>query len=138
MLTVHKSSTNGGRARKGTATVELAVCLPMLVAIFLAAIQAADIIFLKQTVCVAGYEAARVAIRPKGTNSDALAAGTAVMTDRKVTGFNITFSPSDVSKIARGQYVNVTVDVPTTTNTVLPSVLQLKKNLSVTTTMVKE
>ena len=136
MLSVHRPSAN--KARKGTATVELAVCLPMLVTIFLAAIQAADIIFLKQTVCVAGYEAARVAIQRKGSSSQALTAGSAVMNARKVKGYNITFNPSDVSKVARGQYVNVIVDVPTNSNTVLPSMLQLKKNLSVTTTMVKE
>jgi hypothetical protein len=125
-------------SRRGTATAELAVCLPALVAIFLAALQAADLIFLKQTLCVAGYEAARVAIRHKGTNDQAIAAGNAVLTDRQIKNFNIKFSPSDVSKVFRGQDVNVVVEVPTNTNTVLPSVLQMKKQLSVTTVMVKE
>jgi Flp pilus assembly protein TadG len=138
MLGRKQSPRKTSTGRKGTATVELAVCLPMLIAIFLAAIQAADIIFLKQTVCVAGYEAARSAIKHKSSNAEATAAGEAVMKARMIQSYNITFSPSDVSKVARGEYVNVTIDVPTSANTVLPSVLQMKKNLSVTTVMVKE
>ncbi|MBW3671380.1 MAG: pilus assembly protein, partial [Acidobacteria bacterium] len=47
--------------------VELAVCLPTLIFVMLMAMEAADVIFLKQTLHIAAYEAARTAIKPGAT-----------------------------------------------------------------------
>ena len=124
--------------RKGVATVELAVCLPILMLILLAALQAADLIFLKQTVQVASYEAARAAIKRRGTNAQAYASAQEILTDRMVEGFTITFVPSDISTADRGEPVSVTVAASSDANTVLPNWLPLGQDLTVTTKMVKE
>ena len=93
-------------------TIELAVCLPTLVFTFLAAIQAADMIFLKQTLQVASYEAARAAIKRDATNDQALTSGQQILTNRNVGSFTITFLPTDIGSAGRGELVSVTVQAP--------------------------
>ena len=124
--------------RQGTVTIELAVCLPTLVFTFLAAIQAADMIFLKQTLKVASYEAARAAIKRNATNDQALTSGQQILANRNVGSSTITFSPTDIGSAGRGELVSVTVQAPATVNTVLPNWLCLNQDMTVTTKMVKE
>ncbi len=124
--------------RQGIAAVELAVCLPVLIFTFLAALQAADMIFLKQTLQVASYEAARTAIRHNATNDQALASGTVILTSRDVASFTITTSPTDLGSARRGDLVSVTVQALTDTNTVLPNWFSSTPDITVTTKMVKE
>ena len=136
---IHRRRTKSPVSRrKATATVELAVCLPTLVFTLLAAMQAADMIFLKQTVQVASYEAARAAIKRNATNDQAIISGQEILTNRKVAGFAITFDPNDVRDAERGELVSVTVAVPADINTVLPDWFPLGQDLTVTTRMVKE
>ena len=56
-------------SRKGTATVEFAVCLPVLVTIVLGSIEATNAIFLKQHLTAAAYEGARKATTPAETSA---------------------------------------------------------------------
>ena len=120
------------------ATVELAVCLPTLVLIFCAAVQAADTIFLKQSLHVASYETVRVAIKRKASNTVALTSGETILNARNVAGYAITFDPADVEAVDRGDVIAVTVAAPIQTNTVLPVWFLGDQNLTVTTKMVKE
>ena len=124
--------------RRGSLTVELAVCLPTLLFTLLAALQAADILFLKQTLKIASYEAARAAIKRNATNDLALASGQEVLTYRKVASSTITFLPQDISDAERGELVSVTVKAPADANTVLPDWLHSIQDMTVTTKMVKE
>ena len=135
----HRRRTNDTTSgRNGTVTVELAVCLPTLVFTFLAAVQAADMIFLKQTLQVAGYEAARAAIKRTATNDQARTSGEQILVNRNVESFTIAFLPPDVSNAARGEVISVTVEAPAYANTVLPGYLCSFQNMAVTTKMVKE
>ena len=82
------------RSRRGVATVELAVCLPILVVIVLGSIEANSAIFLKQRLTWAAYEAARLVITPGNASSNAITAGTAVLTEFSVSGGTITVTPT--------------------------------------------
>ena len=84
------------------ATVELAVCLPALVFIAMAAIQASDTLFLKQTLHVSAYETIRVAIQHHATKAEALASGQQILDDRNVVNSTISTDPEDLSTVARG------------------------------------
>lgn len=131
---------NSRRASKtrGTAAVELAVCLPVLVFISLSTIHASDAIFLKQTLCVTAYETARVAIQDGATSGDASSAGTQILTARNVVNAVITLDPPDVSSVPRGAPITVNVTAPRTGNTVLPLYLYTSPTVVGTATMVKE
>ena len=54
--------------RRAVATVELAVCLPVLALLVLGSIEAASFIFLKQTLQVAAYEGSVRAGRARSTS----------------------------------------------------------------------
>ncbi|MFG0334358.1 MAG: TadE/TadG family type IV pilus assembly protein [Maioricimonas sp. JB049] len=124
--------------RSGVAMVELAVCLPTLLMILLTGIQAADMIFLKQTLQIASYESSRAAIRRKGTNALAEEAAAAILDGRGVNGYAIAFDPQNIASVERGNVICVTVSAAADANTVLPGWLPLAQNMSVSTRMVKE
>lgn len=111
----------GREPRRGAALVELAVCLPTLIFVMLMAMEAADVIFLKQTMHVAAYEAARAAIKPDSTTTLAENAGKQLLDTRQVSDYEITFTPSNVSGVDPGEIITVTVSAPVSENTALPS-----------------
>ena len=111
----------GGERRRGAALVELAVCLPTLIFVMLMAMEAADVIFLKQTLHVAAYEAARAAIKPDSTSTLAENAAKQILDTRQVSDYEITFTPSNVSGVDPGEIITVTVSAPVSENTALPS-----------------
>ena len=59
---IHNKKFRARDARKGAAVVEFAVCLPVVVLIVLGSIEAASLLFLKQTLVQASYEGVKVAI----------------------------------------------------------------------------
>lgn len=98
--------------RKGAATVEAAVCLPLLIVLVFGAVESANGIFLKQSLTIAAYEAAKIAAGPRGTKQAATTRCQEVMAVRDVDNFTITFSPNDLSAdTSRGQRIEVTVTV---------------------------
>ncbi len=54
----------GRRPRDGVAATELAVCMPVIVLVVLATIESCAMIFLQQSLSIAAYEGARVALAP--------------------------------------------------------------------------
>ena len=66
------------RNRRGVAAAELAVCLPVIVMLVMATIEACSALFLKQSLTAAAYEGVRTALeesattknRPDGLRSD--------------------------------------------------------------------
>ncbi len=60
MLFINRKPLRGvKRKRNGTATVELAVCLPLIVIIAFGSIEATNMIFLEQRLTAAAYEGAQ-------------------------------------------------------------------------------
>jgi TadE-like protein len=109
------------RGRRGAALVELAVCLPTLIFVMLMAMEAADVIFLKQTLHIAAYEAARTAIKPGATRSPAEDAAERILEDRRVREYEVEFTPGNFDGVEPGEIISVTVTAPVTKNTALPS-----------------
>src|SRR5690349_16362046 len=79
--------------RQGVAASELAVCLPVLVLLVLAMIEACTMIFLKQSLTVSAYEGVRIALLPNATTSQAQAAANSVLADRRVKNGAVTVTP---------------------------------------------
>ena len=106
--------------RRGTASVELAVCLPVIVAFVFGGIETVNAIFLKQGLTIAAYEAAKIASLRGGTQADAELRGNSVLSDRGFSGSNLTISPEVDSSTASGTKITVTATAPANANAIAP------------------
>ena len=105
-------SVSGSPERSGTATVETAVSLPLLVILVFGAIELANAAFLKQSLNMAAYEAAKVITRP-GSNEDlARTRCDEIMSVRKAWTYTLTFSPTVIASTPRGTQVTVLLSAP--------------------------
>ncbi|MEZ6132030.1 MAG: pilus assembly protein [Planctomycetaceae bacterium] len=98
--------------RRGIAAVEAAISLPMLIVLVVGSIEAANTIFLKQSMTIAAYEAAKIASSPQGTPAFANLRCSEVLASRGVNTFNLAINPSDLDATTpRGTQVTVTLTV---------------------------
>lgn len=95
--------------RDGTATVEFAVCLPVLLVIMTGVIEAGSMIYLKQSLSVAAYEGVREAVRPEATSSDVLTACNQILTARGVNGATVEINPTNFESQPAQTWVSVRV-----------------------------
>ena len=102
--------------RKGTATVELAVCLPLLMIVAVGSIEATNAIFLKEHLTSAAYEAARMVTAPGQTAAAATTAAQNVLNQFGISGGTITITPTVTSSTPTGTQVTVTVSAPLSSN----------------------
>jgi Flp pilus assembly protein TadG len=117
--------------------MELAVCIPILVPIVFAAIEAAGMIFAQQALQTTAYETARIAVKPGSTDAEAIKWGEQVIQLRKVQGTSISISPS-VDGLAPGIDVTVTVTADIAANRLLPTWFFDADDLSASCTMQRE
>ena len=90
------SKTPRRHCRRGVAATEFAVCLPIVLVIVFGSIESCTMIFLKQSLAVAAYEGARVAIE-QGDNAGVIAASNQILIDRNVNGGSIETVPADLT-----------------------------------------
>jgi len=126
------------RRRRGVAASELAVCLPVIVLLVLAMIEACTMIFLKQSLTVAAYEGARAALEPQAVATDVQDAANGVLADRRVQKASVTIRPTNFATLAPGEYIEVTVSAPTDPNSTIPGSFLRGRTLSATAVMMKE
>jgi Flp pilus assembly protein TadG len=126
------------RRRRGVAASELAVCLPVIVLLVLAMIEACTMIFLKQSLTVAAYEGARAALEPQAVATDVQDAANGVLADRRVQKASVTIRPTNFAALAPGEYIEVTVSAPTDPNSTIPGSFLRGRTLSATAVMMKE
>lgn len=125
--------------RRGMATVELAVCLPVLVVIVLGSIEATNALFLKQRLTASAYEGARKASTPNKTSTDAWNAANDILTQFGVAGGSITVNPSALgTATVAGTQVTVTVTAPLSSNSVTKAFIVGKAVSTVTAQVVMD
>lgn len=124
--------------RRGVAAAELAVCLPVVVLIVVATIEACSALFLKQSLTVAAYEGARTALAERQVAGSVQSACDQILNDRKVRGATVTISPTDIASLRPGDYIDVTVSAPCDTNSVVPTTFYRGRTLSATASMMVE
>ena len=128
-------SRSKGRSRRGVAAVELAVCLPVIMLLVLASVEACTMLFVQQSLETTAYETARIAASPRSAQSDALDRGSQVIQDRDLQGATITIAPSSPD---RGDDVTATVTAPFDSNRMFPSFFFGNQQLTANVTMQKE
>jgi len=100
--------------RCGAATVETAVCLPFLLLLIFAGVEFSNVVFLKQTVHLAAFEAAKSITAPGDNNTMALQSAARIMTTRRTPNYTISISPTVTQDTPRGTTVSVTVSATAT------------------------
>lgn len=125
-------------ARRGVAAAEFAVCLPVIVLIVLATIEACTMVFLKQSLSIAAYEGARAALSQNATNADVQRVAQQVLTERGVSGGTVTIDPADLTSAAPGEYLTISVTAPAAGNAVIPIRFYRGRTLTGAAAMMKE
>lgn len=133
MLGIRKG--NSVKRRRGVAAVEMAVCLPVLMLLTLASIEACTMIFVQQSLETTAYETARFAASPLTVAADAIARGNQVVLDRELADAAITVEPAAP---VRGDNVTATVTAPFDSNRMFPSFFFGNQQLTADVTMRKE
>ena len=126
------------RARTAAAAAELAICLPLIVFLLLASLEACSMIFLDHSLTIASYEGVRMGINYDGTNAQVIARCNQVVAARGVDGATISINPANVATVDRGTPIRITVSAPCESNALLPLWFYNGRTLSSSTTMVKE
>ena len=121
----------------GSAAVEFAVCLPVLVLLVFGSIEASSFIFLKQSLHVACYEGVREASKTGASDDDAFNKAQTILDARQVNGYEIRF-PDGVEGIARGEQVSCEVSAPAGANSPLAGEFLTDRVLTARVVMLKE
>jgi len=133
-----KKMTKRRPARDGVAATELAVCMPVIVLIVLATIEACAMIFLQQSLSVAAYEGARVALTPGAKSSNVAYQCELILDDRDVNGASVNVSPGDIPGAAAGTWINVETSAPFASNSLVGGWLFGNRTLKAAVQMIKE
>ncbi|MGV3607265.1 MAG: TadE/TadG family type IV pilus assembly protein [Planctomycetaceae bacterium] len=114
-----KKSTNSrlrSSPRRGTSTVEFAVCLPLVAALVFGVIEVSNAVFLQNALTSAAYEAANVASQSGGTATNAQSRAQAVLSGLGVTSATVTISPAVTASTPLATEITVTCSAPLTAN----------------------
>ncbi|MCR9199651.1 MAG: pilus assembly protein [Planctomycetaceae bacterium] len=99
--------------RRGTATVEAAVCLPVVLLLLFGSIEAANAVFLKQTATMAAYEGAATGSRAGVTSAAVRDRCRTVLQARNVSQFRVDVNPPSLSeRTPTGTPVYIRITIP--------------------------
>ena len=115
------STSRSRTKRKGVATAECAICLPIIVTLTLGVIETCSVLFLKEAITIAAYEGARVGIQRGGSNARVRSRVEDFLTSRRIRHTNqaVEFGELDFDNAGELQHVTTKVTVPCNGNTVI-------------------
>jgi hypothetical protein len=124
--------------RRGAAVAELAVCLPLLVLLVVATMEACTMVYLKKSLTVAAYEAGRTSLMPGASSADVTAQCQQVLNDRGVQGGTSLLNPLVFETAPEGTYLQVSVTAPCESNTMLGTWFYAGRSLTAKAAFKKE
>lgn len=127
MITYQKNRRRcRSKGRRGVEIVELAFALPVMTVIIFGTLELSEVLYLKQSLALASYEAGRLAARPGADVASVESRFQSIMTARRVDNAVITVTPGDIASAAVGDTIRIDVSAPlegnNATNLVLSSV----------------
>ncbi|MEZ6123620.1 MAG: pilus assembly protein [Planctomycetaceae bacterium] len=138
MLRTHCQNPEFLNRRRGVAAVEAAVTLPLLVALVFGSIEAANAIFLKQSMSIAVYEAVKVAASPQGDPALAELRCREVLQSRGITEYQLSITPQNLSSTtAAGTRVTVSLTVDADSSLIGPMWFFSDATLGKTASMIR-
>ena len=127
------------KKRRGAAAVEFAVVAPLFLLLVFGMIEYGRMVMVQQVITNASREGARVGVLEGTSNQEVLDRVTGFLNSGSITGANITVTPTNPETAAFGDPVTVTVDIPFSQVSWLPSPMYLGgRTLSATTVMRRE
>ena len=126
------------RPLRGAAVTEFALVLPLLVLVLFATIETCSMMYLEQTLKIAAYEGARVALIPGTTKSNVEAAVNQVLDDRHVAAGKVSITPANYNNAAIGTFIRVTASAPTKGNSLVGAWFYGGRTLTSSVEMMKE
>ncbi|MCA9062588.1 MAG: pilus assembly protein [Planctomycetaceae bacterium] len=138
MFVKRPSKTTTAHRRSGAALVEFSLVLPVLLFILVGCIESCSMIYLKQTLHIASYEGARVALVPKTSAAQVEFAAEQILKDRRVRKASITISPSNWATAPINTLITVKVDAPSNANFAVPLMFFRNQTITGHSTMMKE
>lgn len=134
-MTLRRKKKQG---RRGLATVEAALCLPIIVLLMLGTIDACTMIFLKQSLTIAAYEGGRTALIPGAKASHIKADCQQIIDDRSISGAKIKVRPKKPHEAAAGEQISIEVSAPCADNSIMPSLFFQGRELTATAYVMNE
>ena len=127
-MITHKKNRRRSRSkdRRGVEIVELAFALPVMTVIIFGTLELSEVLYLKQSLALASYEAGRLAARPGADAASVESRFQSIMTARRVDNAVITVTPGNIAGAKVGDTIRIDVSAPlegnNATNLVLSSV----------------
>lgn len=124
--------------RKGTATIELAIAMPLMLILIFFALQTVSAIFLKQSLLVASYEGARSAIESGSTTAEVTARCQQVLDEYEIENATITTFPTVIEDAVSEDPIEVHIEAPYQGNTFFGSFFLFGTDSEAMCVMMKE
>jgi len=124
--------------RRGTAMVEVAVCLPVIIILVFGSIELAHYIHLKQDLTICAYEAAKVAAKEGKSQQDVLNRFNEIVIAKKLQNVTLSIAPNLNGHLVPGDQITVIATAPAESNKVMPVRYFQGRNLSATVVMVRQ
>jgi Flp pilus assembly protein TadG len=106
-----KQGRRSRRTGRGSATVELAVCLPVMVLLVFGSIELCRQLYARESLYIAAYEVARAAARKGGNENQARQVGQRLLESRGFSDAQISIQPPAVQQIPPGTEIRVRVEL---------------------------
>lgn len=126
-----------GRFRRGLAAMETAVCLPFIVTMVFSGVELCNAVFLKQSLNLAAYEAAKLITAPGNNAEKATTRVQQILASRKVKTYTLTSSPTVTAMTPTGTVVTVLVTAPASNLSYGPVGIMMGRTVSSTVVMVR-
>ncbi|MEM6690495.1 MAG: TadE family protein [Planctomycetota bacterium] len=131
----------GSRSRKATATVEMAVLVPVLLTFTLGTLDLCSLQFLRESAVLAAYEGSRQGVARNRTNEDVVDRVRQFLDERNISYDANTLCDFGNRSFTNGQTlepITLAVNIPAAPNLLVPSSLVGDLTITANVTMVKE
>lgn len=125
-------------ARRATAVVELALCMPVILVLVVVAIECCDMIHVQHALQVSAYEGARAAALPDSDSRQALKVANNLLSAYAIADATTTISPSQIHNVPKGTPITLTVSAALDPNRKSVDFMFGGRTLTATCVMVKE
>lgn len=126
------------RRRRALATRDVFVCLPVLALIALATIEASAMLFVQQSLSIAAYEGARIALAPGADSAQVEQQCQMILANREVRDATIVVRPIGSPEQDVGSWVEVEASAPFSSNSLVGGWLFGRRTLTAAAQLLRE
>ncbi|MHC4638242.1 MAG: TadE/TadG family type IV pilus assembly protein [Planctomycetota bacterium] len=124
---------------RGAATIEAAIVFPLLILLTFGIIEYGWMFLKAHQITNATRHGCRIAIRANATNAEVMSSINSLLDTANITGSQVAITPGDLSLVAMGETIEVSVTVPWANIAIMDMpFLPKPANIHAFTTMAKE